>query len=224
LFDIARVDTLRVYVNLPQAYAPNVQTGMKAWVTLQEYPGQKFEGVVAHTADAIDPQTRTMLTEVDVPNKNGRLLPGSFGVVHFAMRSDAHKVTVPVNAMLFRSEGPRVAVVGSDNKVQLRPITIGRDYGTSLEILGGVDVHEQIVINPADSLEDGQQVQIASANQQGDNPAGRENNGRAAGESGTPNQSDARNQQTAADSGQQNNRTQGTSGQSGQQQQGGQKK
>src|SRR5690242_1833221 len=218
LFDIARVDTLRVYVNLPQAYAPNVRTGMKAWVTLQEYPGQKFEGVVAHTADAIDPNTRTMLTEVDVPNKNGRLLPGSFGEVHFAMHSDARKVTVPVNAMLFRSEGPRVAVVDGNNKVQLRPITIGRDYGTSLEILGGVDVDEQVVINPADSLEEGQQVQIASANQEGDNPAGRENTGRGAGESGSPNQSDTRNQQSAGDSGQQNNRTQRTTGQSGQQQ------
>jgi multidrug efflux system membrane fusion protein len=101
------------------------------------------------------------LTEVDVPNKDGRLLPGSLGEVHFAVGTGVNKVTIPVNAMLFRAEGPRVAVVGSDNKVQLRPINIGRDYGATLEVLGGVSPTDQIVINPADSLEDGQQVNVA---------------------------------------------------------------
>jgi hypothetical protein len=98
---------------------------------------------------------------VDVPNKDGRLLPGSFGEVHFAVGSGVNKVTVPVNAMLFRSEGPRVAVIGADNKVQLRPINIGRDYGATLEILGGVSPSEQVVVNPSDSLEEGQQVKVA---------------------------------------------------------------
>jgi len=101
------------------------------------------------------------LTEVNVPNQDGRLLPGSFGEVHFAVGSNVNKVTVPVNAMLFRSQGPQVAVVGPDNKVQLRHINIGRDYGTTLEILGGVSPTDQVVINPADSLEDGQQVNVA---------------------------------------------------------------
>ena len=104
----------------------------------RKFPGQKFRGAVARTADAIDPATRTLLTEVDVPNKDGRLLRGSFGEVHFIPKINAAKSTVPVNAMLFRQEGAQVAVVGADNKVQLRPITIGRDYGTTLEILGGV--------------------------------------------------------------------------------------
>ena len=90
-----------------------------------------------------------------MPNKDGRLLPGSFGEVHFAVGSGVNKVTVPVNAMLFRAEGPRLAVVGPDGKVQLRPINIGRDYGTTLEILGGVSPTDQVVINPADSLEEG---------------------------------------------------------------------
>jgi membrane fusion protein (multidrug efflux system) len=121
---------------------------------------------VARTAESIDPGTRTLLTEVDVPNKDGRLLPGSFGEVHFAVGSGVNKVTVPVNTMLFRSQGAQVAVVGSDGKVQLRPITIGRDYGTSLEILGGVATGDQIVVNPSDSLEDGQQVNVAQPNQQ----------------------------------------------------------
>jgi RND family efflux transporter MFP subunit len=135
---------------------------MPAYVTLAELPGQKFSGTVARTADAIDPATRTLLTEVDVPNKDGRLLRGSFGEVHFSPKINAQKVTVPVNAMLFRQEGPRLAVVGADNKVQLRPITIGRDYGASLEILGGVNLEDRVIINPADSLEDGQKVNVAT--------------------------------------------------------------
>jgi len=164
LFDIARVDPLRVYVSVPQAYAPNMKVGMKANVTLQEFPGQKFVGAVARTADAIDPATRTLNTEVDVPNKDGKLLPGSFGEVHFATGTSVPRITIPVNAMLFRAEGPRVAVVGKDSKVHLRPISIGRDFGATLEILGGLDVSDQIIINPADSLEEGQQVHVAKPN------------------------------------------------------------
>jgi membrane fusion protein, multidrug efflux system len=161
LFDLARVDPLRVYTSVPQAYAPYIKVGAKASVTLQEFPGQKFIATVARTAEAIDPATRTLLTEVDVPNKDGRLLPGSFGEVHFAVGNNVNKVTVPVNTMLFRAEGAQVAVIGSDDKVQLRPINIGRDYGTTLEILGGVLPTDQIVVNPPDSLENGQQVNLA---------------------------------------------------------------
>src|SRR5271167_457618 len=167
LFDIARVDPLRVYVSVPQSYSPAIKNGMEAWVTLQEIPGQKFKGTVARTAESIDPTTRTLLTEVDVPNKDGQLLPGSFGEVHFRAGMNAQKVTIPVNAMLFRQEGPRVAVVDSDGKIHLRPITIGHDYGTTLEILGGVELQDRIIINPADSLEEGQQVNVAPENQGG---------------------------------------------------------
>jgi multidrug efflux system membrane fusion protein len=165
LFDIARVDPLRVYTSVPQAYAPFIKVGAKTTITLQEFPGQKFTGTVARTAESIDPATRTLLTEVDVPNKDGRLLPGSFGEVHFAVGSGVDKVTVPVNTMLFRAQGAQVAVVGSDGKVQLRPISIGRDYGTTLEILGGVSPDDQIVVNPPDSLENGQQVNVAQPQQ-----------------------------------------------------------
>jgi RND family efflux transporter MFP subunit len=172
LFDLARVDPLRVYTSVPQAYAPYIKVGAKTTVTLQEFPGQKFMATVARTAEAIDPGTRTLLTEVDVPNKDGRLLPGSFGEVHFAVGSNVNKVTVPVNAMLFRSEGAQLAVVGADNKVQLRPINIGRDYGATLEILGGVSPGDRIVINPPDSLEQGQAVNVAqpAPNQSQPNP------------------------------------------------------
>jgi len=172
LFDIARVDPLRVFTSVPQAYAPFIKVGGQTTVTLQEFPGQKFAARVARTAEAIDPTTRTLLTEVDVPNKDGRLLPGSFGEVHFAVGSNVNKVTVPVNAMLFRSEGPRLAVVDGNGKIQLRTINIGRDYGTSLEILGGVSTEDRVVINPPDSLEEGQQVNVAAASpgEQGQQP------------------------------------------------------
>ena len=161
LFDIARIDPLRVYTSVPQAYAPFIKVGANATVTLQEFPGQKFTARIARTAQSIDPNTRTLLTEVDVQNKDGRLLPGSFGEVHFAVGSNVNKVTVPVNAMLFRAEGPRLAVVDAENKIRMRPINLGRDYGTSLEILGGVSTEDRIVINPPDSLEEGQLVNVA---------------------------------------------------------------
>jgi len=172
LFDIARVDPLRVFTSVPQAYAPFIKVGGQTTVTLQEFPGQKFAARVARTAESIDPTTRTLLTEVDVPNKDGRLLPGSFGELHFAVGSNVNKVTVPVNAMLFRSEGPRLAVVDGNGKIQLRTINIGRDYGTSLEILGGVSTEDRVVINPPDSLEEGQQVNVAAASpgEQGQQP------------------------------------------------------
>jgi RND family efflux transporter MFP subunit len=155
LFDMAQVDTLRVFVSVPQAYAPYMKAGVKVTITLQELPGQKFAASVARTAEAIDPATRTLLTEVDVSNRDGRLLPGSFGEVHFAVGTDVQKLTVPVNAMLFRSAGAQVALVGPDDKIELRPLNIGRDYGTSLEVLGGLTVSDQIVVNPPDSLEQG---------------------------------------------------------------------
>jgi RND family efflux transporter MFP subunit len=161
LFDLARVDPLRVYSSVPQAYAPFIKNGARTTVTLQEFPGQKFTGVVTRTAESIDAATRTLLTEVDLPNKDGHLLPGSFGEVHFAIGSSVSKVTIPVNTMLFRAEGPRVALIGPGGKVLLRPITIGRDYGTTLEILGGVSPADKIIVNPPDSLEEGQQVNVA---------------------------------------------------------------
>lgn len=162
LFDIAQFDPLRVYVNVPQINSPSIRRGMPAYIDLREFPGQKFTGKIVRTADAIDPATRTLLTEVDVPNKDGRLLPGSYAQVHFAVPVQTTRISVPVNALLFRSEGARVAVVGSDRKVHLKPVTIGRDFGAKVEILDGLAATDQIVVNPADSLEEGQQVNIKS--------------------------------------------------------------
>jgi RND family efflux transporter MFP subunit len=160
LFDVAQFDPLRVYVNVPQINSPSIRRGMPAYIDLREFPGQKFTGKIVRTADAIDPGTRTLLTEVDVPNKDGRLLPGSYAQVHFAVPVQTSRISVPVNALLFRSEGPRVAVVGNDSKIHLKPVTIGRDFGTKVEILDGLQATDQIVVNPADSLEEGQQVNI----------------------------------------------------------------
>jgi len=160
LFDVAQVDPLRVFVSVPQSNAPAIRAGLPAYIELREYPGQKFSGKVVRTADAIDPATRTLLTEIDVPNPRGHLLPGSYAEVHFAVPVQITRLSIPVNALLFRPEGPRVAVVGSDHKVHLKAISIGRDYGTKVEILGGLDAKDQIVVNPADSLEEGQEVNI----------------------------------------------------------------
>jgi RND family efflux transporter MFP subunit len=167
MFDIARTDPLRVFVSVPQAYSPAIHQGVEAVITLQEFPGEKFRAAVARTAEAIDPTTRTLMTEVDVPNKDGRLLPGSFGEVHFKPNIDVNKVTIPVNAMLFRRQGAQVAVVDGNGKVQLRHITIGRDYGATLEIVGGVDVKDWIIVNPSDSVEASQQVNVAPDHQGG---------------------------------------------------------
>jgi RND family efflux transporter MFP subunit len=160
LFQLAQVDPLRVYVSIPQSYFPNIHSGMPAYIQLEEYPGQKFSGKVVRSADAIDPATRTLLTEVDVENHDGKLLPGAYAQVHFAVPVQVVRISVPVNALLFRAEGPRVAVVGADGRIQLRSVTIGRDFGTKLEILTGLDPNDQVVVNPADSLEDGEQVHV----------------------------------------------------------------
>ncbi len=165
LFDIARIDTLRVFTSVPQAYATFIKVGEETNITLQELPGQKFPARIARTADAIDPSSRTLLTEVDVPNPEGELLPGSLGEVHFAVGSNVDRVTVPVNAMLFRAQGPQVAVIGPNNRVELRHLSIGRDYGTTLEVLGGLSILDLIVVNPPDSLEDGQQVNVAQGDE-----------------------------------------------------------
>jgi len=165
LFDVAQVDPLRVFVSVPQANAGSIKRNMAAYLELREAPGQKFNGKVVRTADVIDPATRTLLTEIDVPNPNGRLMPGSYAQVHFAVPVQTVRLSVPVNTVLFRAEGPRVGVVGADGKVRLKAISIGRDYGSKVEVLGGLDPNDRIIVNPADSLADGQQVNVKSGGQ-----------------------------------------------------------
>jgi RND family efflux transporter MFP subunit len=160
LFTLAQTDPIRVYLSVPEMYSPSVRAGLGAFLELAQYPGQNFQGKVVRTAEAIDPNSRTLLTEVDVPNKNAQLFPGGYAQVHLQVKVAASRVQVPVNALLFRSEGLRAVVVDANHKTHLRQLTIGRDYGTTLEVLQGLEPSDWIVLNPADSLDDGQDVRV----------------------------------------------------------------
>jgi RND family efflux transporter MFP subunit len=160
LFALAQTDPIRVYVNVPESAAPSIHAGLPARLDLTQFPGRKFLGKVVRTAEAIDPVSRTLLTEVDVPNKTGELLPGGYAQVHLDVQITGDRLQVPVNALLFRSEGLRAVVVDSDHKLHLQALTIGRDFGVSLEVLQGLRGADWIVLNPADSLEEGQHVNV----------------------------------------------------------------
>jgi RND family efflux transporter MFP subunit len=159
LFYLAQTDPIRVFVNVPEAYAPSIRAGLGAYLVLSQYPGQKFEGKVVRTSESIDLATRTLNTEVDVPNKSGLLLPGGYAQVHLQVKVTGQRLLVPVNALLFRSEGLR-AVLIENNHARLQPLEIGRDYGTTLEVLNGLKADDWIVLNPPDSLQDGEQVHV----------------------------------------------------------------
>ena len=159
LFRVARTDILRVNVYVPQAYAAFVQEGSTAYLDLAEFPGEKIEGKVAHIAGGLDASMRTLQTEIDVDNRNGRLFPGAFANVHLFLPLKKSPTVIPVNALIFRSAGSQVAVVDAQGIVHLKNVTIGQDYGTSLEITSGVTKADRIVINPSDSLADGASVQ-----------------------------------------------------------------
>jgi len=160
LFSLSQTDPIRVYVSVPEAYAPSIRAGLGAYLELTQYPGQKFQGKVVRTAESIDPGTRTLLTEVDVPNHTGALLPGGYSQAHLQVKVTGARLAVPVNALLFRSEGLRAVVVDASHKAHLKALTIGRDYGTTLEVLQGLDANDWIVLNPADSLDEGQEVHV----------------------------------------------------------------
>src|SRR5580704_8560413 len=160
LFYLAQTDPIRTYVRVPEVYGSTIHAGLGAYLELSQYPGERFEGKVVRTADAIDLASRTLNTEVDVPNKDGRLLPGGYAQVHLEVKVAGQRLQVPVNALLFRSEGLRVVVVDENHKTHLQALTIGRDYGTALEVLDGLKPTDWIVVNPADALEEGMQVNV----------------------------------------------------------------
>jgi RND family efflux transporter MFP subunit len=151
---------MRVYVNVPETYAAAIRPGIGAYLELTQYPGEKFQGKVVRTSESIDQATRTLLTEVDVPNKSGQLLPGGYAQVHLQVGVKAERLQVPVNSLLFRSEGLRAVIIDADNRARLQPLQIGRDYGTTLEVLNGLKADDWIVLNPPDSLADGQPVHV----------------------------------------------------------------
>ncbi|GJH06302.1 efflux RND transporter periplasmic adaptor subunit [Paraburkholderia terrae] len=163
LFHIEQTDRLRVYVDVPQNDAQSIAPGTKVYLTTQQYPGRQFDATVARSADSIDPVSRTLRVEVDVDNRDGALLPGAYAQVHLALVTAHPALEVPVSALLFRPDGVTVAVIGKDDKVQLRTVTIGRDFGTYVEVATGLDATDRVINNPGDAISDGETVRIAPA-------------------------------------------------------------
>jgi RND family efflux transporter MFP subunit len=161
LFHIAAVNRLRVYVNVPQVYSPHIKPGLKAQLTLAEFPGRHFEGLIVRDSGAIDNATRTLLTEIDVNNPSGELKPGGYVEVHLNLPSAVTTFTLPVNTIIFKSAGMQVATVTAGKTIDLVSITPGRDFGTEIEALAGLKGDEAVVINPPDSLTQGEPVKVA---------------------------------------------------------------
>ena len=160
LFIVARINPLRVYINVPQSMAQDATVGVTADLKFDEFPERTFPGKVVRTAGAIDPTSRTLLTEVDVPNGNGQLLPGAYMRVHLSTGGNRQSLLISANTLLFKSDGTTVGVVGSDNKVKLKKVKIGKDLGTHLEITEGLSPEDRVIVNPSDSLASGQIVRV----------------------------------------------------------------
>jgi RND family efflux transporter MFP subunit len=163
LFHMAAVDRLRVYVAVPEVDADAAQTGAKATLTLDEFPGETFQGAIVRNSDSIDPASRTLNVEVDVQNPQGRIKTGAYAVVHLKRAQTAHgsapSLTIPANTLLFRSEGLRVGLV-RNGRAELVPVTIGRDFGATVEVVAGLKATDQVIVNPSDSLISGTPVQL----------------------------------------------------------------
>jgi RND family efflux transporter MFP subunit len=167
LFHIAQPGTLRVYVNVPEEYSRGIKVGMTADLSLAEFPDRKFQGKLVRTADDINLATRTLLVEIDVNNPTGTLLTGSYAEVHLAVPTQSSTFLIPVNTLLFRTEGLRVGIV-KGGKVVLAAVTPGRDFGNQIEIVSGLKSDDHVIINPPDSIVSGQEVQIVQATLPGD--------------------------------------------------------
>jgi RND family efflux transporter MFP subunit len=160
LFRISNVTTMRVYVNVPEVYSDSVAQGVKASMEVASLSNRKFSGSVARTSHAIGMNSRTLLTEVDVPNPKGDLFPGAYAQVHFQLSLKTVPLVLPGNTILFQAQGPQVGVVNGQSHVELRRVTLGRDFGTKVEILGGISQSDSVVANPPDYLVDGMAVTV----------------------------------------------------------------
>lgn len=161
LFHIAQPDKLRVYVNVPEAYSQAAKPGLTADLVLAEFPGRRFQGTLVRSAEAIDQSTRTLLVEIRVNNPTGTLLSGAYAEVHLKLPTATSAFILPVNTLLFRSEGLRVAAITDDRHAELRAVTLGHDFGSEVEVIAGLNGDESIVINPPDSIVSGEEVRIA---------------------------------------------------------------
>lgn len=163
---MAAIRTLRVYVAVPEVYAPAARSGAQATLTLDEFPGQTFRGTLVRNANAIDLASRTLLVEVDIDNPTGQLLPGAYVFVHLKLPDETRSVTIPSNALIFRKEGLQVGLV-RDSKAKLVPVKISRDYGNTVEIVSGLQPTDAVIVDPSDSLVDGTPVRASNNNQAG---------------------------------------------------------
>lgn len=170
LFHIAQPDKLRVYVNVPEIYAASTKPGINADLVVPEFPGRRFPGMLVRTANAIDQTTRTLLVEIRVNNPTGTLFSGAYAETHFKLPNAGSSFILPVNTLLFRSEGLRVAVVGDGNRAELKPIMVGHDYGTEIEVVSGLSGDEAVIVNPPDSIVSGEEVRVV--NQPASEPKG----------------------------------------------------
>jgi len=162
LFNIVQSDPLRVYVYAPQENAPSIHEGLSAKILLDEFPGQEFDGMVTRTAGALDPQSRTMQVEVQVPNHDGKLYAGMYGQVKFLLTDDNAPIVVPANAFRFRTGGPQVATIENNDRIHWQNIRVGRDFGDRIEVLDGLKENTKVVMNPSDDLREGIQVEVKS--------------------------------------------------------------
>jgi RND family efflux transporter MFP subunit len=161
LFRLAQTNPLRVYVRVPQTLSRAIQIGQKAELVLAELHGKKIEAKVVRTAGAMEPVSRTLLTELEVDNSRGEILAGSYAQVQFSDITDSPVLTLPANTLLFRAEGMQVGVVHGDGKVSIHSVKLGRDFGQTVEILEGITASDRVIMNPPDSLADGMSVRVA---------------------------------------------------------------
>jgi RND family efflux transporter MFP subunit len=173
IFDVAAIQTLRVFINVPQIYAPDAKIGVAATLMLPQYPGRTFRGKLVRSSDAVDPASRTLLAEVDVDNRSGELLPGSYVEVHLNVSSAAPALIVPASALILDQDGLHVATVDSSHHVHIVRITPGRDSGTTMEVLNGLQDGQSVIANPPDSLTDGELVRVVAPNGQSNPSTGK---------------------------------------------------
>jgi len=162
LFHVAAVNKLRVFVNVPQVYSRAARAGLSADLTLKEFPGRRFTGTLARTANAIEVASRTLLTEIDVDNPRNELLPGSYAEVHIKLPTATTTLQLPVDALIFKGDGLQVATVDAQNRVALLTVTSGRDFGDMVEVLSGLSGGERVISNPPDSLSPGDTVRVVT--------------------------------------------------------------